>query len=135
MNWINAETRITLMMKYLKMSLITETSIYPTIYIIKYNIYNYSDVALSAADNTAEDGKRRKHAALNVRFRFEPKALETAVVFDKTTEVLLKEIGKRISEVSGDCKETYWLELRLGLAVQRSDAFSALAAVRDRHGV
>ena len=96
---------------------------------------NSSAVTPGAATNAAEDGKRRKYAALTVRFRFEPVALETAGVFGKTTEVLLREIGRRMSEVTGDCRETYWLEQRIGLAVQRGNALSILAAVRDRHGV
>ena len=44
---------------------------------------NSSVVTPGAADNTAEDGKRRKYAALNVRFRFEPVSLETAGAFVK----------------------------------------------------
>ena len=41
-----------------------------------------------------------------MRFIFEPMALETTEVFGKRTEVLLKEIGIRISKVAGDCRET-----------------------------
>ena len=62
-------------------------------------------------------------------------ALETAGVFGKTAYVLLMEIGRRMSEVTGDCRETYWPEQRIGLAVERGNALSKLAAVRDRHGV
>ena len=67
-----------------------------------------------AAANAAEDGKRRKYEALTIRFKFEPVALEAAGVFDKTTEVLLKEIGRCNT---GDCRETFWLVQRIGLAV------------------
>ena len=40
-----------------------------------------------------------------------------------------------MSEVTGDCRETYWLEKRMGLAVQRGNALSILAAVEDRFDV
>ena len=74
---------------------------------------NSAAVKPGAAADAAEDGKRRKYAALTVRFRFDPVALETAGLFGKTTEVLLKEISKRMSEVTGDCRLTYWLEQRI----------------------
>ena len=60
-----------------------------------------------AAANAAEDGKQRKYAALTVRFRFEPVALKTAGEFGKATEVLLKEMGRRISEVKSNCRASY----------------------------
>ena len=55
---------------------------------------NSSAVTPGAADNAAEDGKRHKYAAQTVQFRFEPWMLETAGVLGKTTEVLLKEMGR-----------------------------------------
>ena len=61
--------------------------------------------------------------------------METAGVFGETREGLLKKIGRRTLGVTGDCRETYWLEQRIGLAVQRCNALSILPAVRDRHGV
>ena len=78
---------------------------------------------------------RRKYEDLIVRFRFEPVAVETAGVLGKTTELLLNEIGRRMSVIAGGCKETYWLAQGLGLAVQRGSALSIQAAVRERHGV
>ena len=86
-----------------------------------------SAVTLGAVANAAGDGKRR--------FRFEPVTLKTDGIFGKTTEVLLKEIGIRISEVKGNCRKTYWIEPRIGFAVQRGNALSILAAVRYKHGV
>ena len=59
--------------------------------------------------------------------------LKTAGVFGKTTEMLLKEIGRRMSEVTGDCRETYWLDRRLEWAVQRGCTLSIVAVVKDRH--
>ena len=53
-------------------------------------------------------------------------ALKTAGVFGKTTEVLMK-------DATGNHKETHLIEQRMGLAVQRGNALSILAAIRDRH--
>ena len=54
---------------------------------------------------------------------------------EQKTEMLLNENGRRMSEVTGNCNETYWLEQRIGLAVQRGNALRIPAAVRDGHGV
>ena len=77
--------------------------------------------------------KRRKYAALGVRYSFEHIALETAGTYGETIGALLSEIGRRISGVSDDRRETFWLEQRIGLAVQRGNAFIILAAVRERY--
>ena len=94
---------------------------------------NNSAVSPGFAAREAEKRKRRKYETLGSRYRFEPVALETTGVYGKTTEALISEIGHRICEVSGDRRETFWFEQRLGLAVQRGNAFSILAAVRDRY--
>ena len=95
------------------------------------NIYG-SAVTPGRAASRAEESKRRKYAALGERFRFEPIAVETAGVYGSTTAAVISELGRRITGVTGEPKETYWLEQRIGLAVQRGNAFSILAsAVRD----
>jgi hypothetical protein len=94
---------------------------------------NSSAVAPGSAASEAEDRKRRKYSALGDRYRFEPVAVETAGVFGSTTGALLSEIGRRISEVTGDPRETLWLEQRIGLAVQRGNAWSILVAVREKY--
>ena len=43
------------------------------------------------------------YTTLIVRFRFESVALETAGVSGETSDVLKKEIGRRMSEVTGSC--------------------------------
>ena len=68
----------------------------------------------------AEGTKQRKYGALDYSFRFEPVALESAGIYGNTTSSLISEIGRRVSEVSGDPRETYWLEQRISLAVQRA---------------
>ena len=88
-----------------------------------YNSYAYLQTARGA-----EESKRRKYAVLGERYRFEPLAVETAGVFGATTAYVLSEIGRRITGVTGEARETLWLKQRIGLAVQRGNAFSILAA-------
>ena len=94
---------------------------------------NGSAVSPGSAAREAEDGKRRKYAALGARYRFEPIAMETAGTYGSTTGALLTEIGRRITNVTDDPRETLWLEQRISLAVQRGNAFSILSAVRNRY--
>ena len=89
---------------------------------------NGSAVAPGGAARGAEELKRRKYAVLGERYRFEPLAVETAGVFGATTAYVLSEIGRRITGVTGEARETLWLKQRIGLAVQRGNAFSILAA-------
>ena len=98
------------------------------------NIYS-SAVSVGHAAREAEERKRRKYGALGARFRFEPVAVETAGVYGESTAALISEIGRRITEATGESRETLWLEQRLGLAVQRGNALSILRAVREKYDV
>ena len=88
-----------------------------------YTTTHLIDSALSSGSTAkeAEIRKRRKYAALGIRYRFEPIAVETAGSYGGTTGALLAEIGCRISDVTDDVRETFWLEQRFGLAVQRGN--------------
>ena len=94
---------------------------------------NNSAVSPGHAACEAESLKRRKYASLVDRYRFEPVAVETSGVIGKSSGLLLDEIGRRMSEASGETRETFWLKQRLGLAVQRGNAYSILTAVRGRY--
>ena len=94
---------------------------------------NSSAVAPGYAARKAEESKRRKYSELEARFRFEPKAVETTGVYGVTTASVISELGRRITEVTGEPRETFWLQQRMGLAIQRGNAFSILtAAARER---
>ena len=47
-----------------------------------------------------------------------------------STAALISEIGRGITEATGESRETLYLEQRFGLAGQRGNAFSILTAVR-----
>ena len=88
---------------------------------------NNSAVEPGSAARGAEDAKRRKYEALTTRFRFEPIAVETSGVYGDTTASIIAEIGRRMTSVTGEPRETCWLKQRIGIAVQRGNAFSILS--------
>ena len=81
------------------------------------NIYS-SAVSVGHAEREADERKRRKYRVLGARFRFEPVAVETAGVCGESTAALISEIGRCITEVTGESRETLSLEHRLGLELQ-----------------
>ena len=94
---------------------------------------NRSAVSSGSAARGAEEAKRRKYSVLGDRYRFEPIAVETAGVYGSTTASVIAEIGRRISGATGEPRETFWLEQRIGLAIQRGNASSILAAAVGGH--
>ena len=56
-------------------------------------------------------------------------------VYGESTVALISEIGRRITEATGESRETLWLEQRFGLAMQRGNALSILTAVREKYDV
>ena len=92
------------------------------------------DSALSSG-SAAKEAEIRKRFDIDsgIRYRFEPTALETAGSYGVTTGALLAEIGRRISDVTDDVRETFWLEQRFGLAVQRGNAFSILTSFMEKY--
>ena len=64
----------------------------------------------------AAERKRRRYEELSDHFRFEPLAVETAGAYGESTTALMSEIGRSVTEATGESRETLWLEQRLGLA-------------------
>ena len=65
-----------------------------------------SAVEAGHAAAKAEETKRAIYPDLVRRFRFKPIAIETSGVYGSTTRIIVKEIGKRISQISRDKRET-----------------------------
>ena len=80
-----------------------------------------------SAAKKKENEKRAKYPEMVRRFQFEPIAIETSGVFGPTTKVIIKEIGKRISEKTGDVRESLWFKQRLSIAVQKGNSISILS--------
>ena len=82
--------------------------------------------------NSAEERKRRKYAALAEAYQFEPIAVETMGVYGESTGVIIRAIGRRLVEVTGEPREANWFHQNLAIAIQQGNAFSILSAIRDR---
>ena len=63
---------------------------------------NRSAMETGAAANSPEKRKRRKYAALSEAHQFEPIAVETMGVHGESTGVILREIGRRLVEATGE---------------------------------
>ena len=90
-------------------------------------------ISAGAAARDAEEKKRKKYADLARRFHFEPLAFETSGVAGPSTRTFVRELGKRMTSVSGDRRETAWLWQRLGLAIVRGNAASVLQTTDSVH--
>ena len=84
-------------------------------------------VVPGSAASTAEERKREHYRNITDRYHFEPVAVETTGVLGPSTTAFLKRLGKQVSAVTGDKRETSWLMERLSLAVVRGNAASILA--------
>ena len=80
------------------------------------------------AANNAEERKRHKYAALAEAHQFEPIAVETMGVYGESTGVIIRAIGRRLVEATGEPREGNWFRQNLAIAIQRGNAFSILSA-------
>ena len=85
-----------------------------------------------SAAGEAEMRKRLKYERLGDAYIFEPVAIKTTGVYGPSTTVILKLIGRRLVELTGEPRESVWLKQRLALAVLRGNASSILSAGRKR---
>jgi hypothetical protein len=79
--------------------------------------------------NEAEKSKRAKYSCLTSTFCFVPVAVETMGALGEEAEELVYELGRRISEASGEKRATEFLFQRISIAVQRGNAASVLGTV------
>ena len=84
------------------------------------------------AANSAEERKRRKYAALAEAHQFELIAVETMGVYGESTGVILRVMGRRLVEATGEPREVNWFRQNLAITIQRDNAFSILSAGRER---
>ena len=95
---------------------------------------NESAIEAGRAAAKAENSKRAKYHDLMGRFRFKPIAIESLGVYGPSTKIIVQEIGNKISQTSGDRRESMWLKQRLSIAIQRGNALSILSMANDRTG-
>lgn len=77
----------------------------------------------------AEEKKRRKYSTLSREVTFIPVAVETLGAWGQEADLLIRAIGRRITEASGEPRATNFLRQRLSLAVQRGNAASILSCL------
>ena len=75
-----------------------------------------------AAAEMAATRKEEKYVNLGARYIFEPIAVETSGVFNESARHLLDDLGRRISENTGEARETSFLYQRILILVQRFNA-------------
>jgi len=75
-----------------------------------------------AAAELAATRKEVKYADIVGRHVFEPIAVETLGVFNASAIRLLNDLGRRISSISGDTRDTSHLYQRVSVLVQRFNA-------------
>jgi hypothetical protein len=73
--------------------------------------------------------KRVKYASLTSSFCFVPVAVETMGALGDGAVELIYDLGRRISEVTGERRATEFLLQRLSIAIQRGNAASVLGTV------
>ena len=91
---------------------------------------NHTALEVGHAAAKAENAKRTKYPDLVRRYRFEPVAIETSGVFGPSSRNIIFEIGKRISEKTGDKRETMWLKQRLSIVIQKGNALSIISSAK-----
>jgi len=75
-----------------------------------------------AAAELAATREEVKYAGIVGRHMFEPIAVETLGVFNASAIQLLNDLGRRLSSISGDTRETSHLYQRVSVLVQRFNA-------------
>ena len=78
---------------------------------------NRSAMEAGIAANSAEERKRHKYAALAEAHQFEPIAVETMGVYGESTGVIIRAIGRRLIEATGDPREANWFRQNLAIAI------------------
>ena len=92
---------------------------------------NESAVRADLAANAAETVKRTKYRSLTDSYQLEAVAIEKVGTYSEGTKNVVRDIGRRLTEATGDQRETFWFVQRLSLAVQRGKAASILCGGRE----
>jgi len=79
---------------------------------------NWAAREAGAAAEVAASRKEAKNANIDEWYVFEPIAVETLGVFNSSALILLNDLGRRISDISGDARETSFLFQRFSVTLQ-----------------
>jgi len=79
----------------------------------------------------SEATKNTKYATIATTHTFIPLAFETLGVWGEQARKFISELGRRISEVTKDTRETEFLRQRISVAIQRGNAMACLGTFRE----
>ena len=85
---------------------------------------NISNIGSGSAAAKAEVAKTAKYAQIAITHAFVPLAFESLGAWGVHCQQCLSELGRRITIVTGDARETSFLRQRLSIAVQRANAIA-----------
>ena len=94
----------------------------------KSYVQSSSRVAGAAAERS-ENRKRTKYRFLENNYIFCPFAVETLGTFGEAALNLVKDLGKRIRDVTGEPRSRLFLTQRISVAIQRGNAIGILASL------
>jgi hypothetical protein len=82
-----------------------------------------------AAALSAEKRKHKKYEGVAHLYKFVPFAVETLGPFGDEAMDLVKDLGRRLIESSGELRSRAYLTQRISIAIQRGNAASIFATV------
>jgi len=88
--------------------------------------------AVGSAAGVAETQKITKYQEIAIKHTFVPLAFETLGAWGEHAINFTAELGRRLSLVSGDVRETFFLRQRLSIAIQRGNAIACLGTLPQK---
>ena len=79
--------------------------------------------------DSSEALKRRKYSSLTATFHFSPVCVETLGAWGSSARELIRRIGSRVMERTGDVRATQFLIQHVSLDVQRGNVASVMATI------
>jgi len=94
-----------------------------------------SGTRAGSAAEAAEVSKAQKYADITAGVDFVPVAIETSGTWGEQGFHLIREIGRRIAEVTHEPRATLFLRQRLSVAIQRGNAVCVMGTFRNSNTV
>ena len=89
----------------------------------------------SSAADTRETSKKLKYKSLAEDYHFTPIAIETFGAWGTESHKIIKEIGKKVMETTGEKRSTFYLTQRISIALMRGNAACILGTVPPTEGL
>lgn len=81
----------------------------------------------------AEERKKVKYANMDPSHCFQPVAVETSGAFGPETLAFVKELGRRVSQVTGEGRSFPFLVQRLAVAIQRANSACLMGSLSSEY--